>query len=616
MAYGDERAGYPRDRFDPDATAIFDPDATAVLPAVTAGSGPPYAPSAPGYPAPVAQGGGPVAPGGPGQHGGPGAEPTGGGGGRVASVLQNSAVMAVFSLISRVTGFLRATIIAAALGSSLIGDAYTTATFLPGMIYELLLGGTLASVLVPVLVRARTHDRDGGDGYAQRLLTLAVIGLGIAAALAVAAAPLLTVLLASGDASSGSRNLITTLSYLILPTIFFYGLSALFAAVLNTREHFAAPTWAPILNNIVVLGTFGLYIALYGTRELTPEQMTAGQVALVGGGTLLGIVVQSLALMPALRRVGFRWRWRFDFRSLGLRELARLGGWAFCYVLVSQIGLLVLLRLANEASARGEAGPLIFNNTFLLLMMAHGIVAVSIITALLPRMSAAAAQRRWPDFIEDLSRGTRLSLVALAPIGIAYAVLALPIARSLFEHGAFSHRDALDTSPVLLMAAIALIPFTLSQIYTFAFYALPDTRTPALINIPVVAVRIGLQVWIAAAFGAGFLAAGLMLGNGVSFLIAALISGYLLRRRVGPLGLSQILDTCWRVLLASVGAVAVGLAVSKLIESLFGHSQVAAAVQLVVGGVAIVASYLAFALLLRTQEVREVFDLVRRKLRR
>lgn len=535
---------------------------------------------------------------------------------RTGGLLQNSAVMAAGSLVSRATGFLRTAVIAATLGAGLVGDAYTTATFIPGMVYELLLGGILTSVVVPLLMRARTQDADRGDAYAQRLLTLAVLALGAATTLAVAAAPLLTALLAGAEATGESRNLITTLGYLVLPTIFFYGVAALFAAVLNTREHFAAPMWAPILNNLVVIGTFGLYIAIYGARLRAPEEMTAGQILLIGVGTFLGIVVQATSLWPALRRVGFRWRWRFDFRVLRLRELAHLGGWAFCYVLVSQLGLLVVIRLANEASARGEAGPLIFNNSYLLLMMAHGIVAVSIITALLPRMSAAASELRWADFVDDLSRGTRLSVVLLTPISVAYAVLALPIARTLFQYGAFSSSDAVATSLVLLAAALALVPYSLSQLYTFAFYALPDTRTPALVNIPVVVVRVGLQVWLAAAFGAAFIAVGLMLGNGVSFLLAAVVSAYLLRGRVGPLGSRQILDTLWRALLAGLGAAAVGLVVGGLVELGLGDTKLSSLLRLVLGSGAIAAAYVGLALGLRVPEVREVVALVRGKLGR
>lgn len=350
-----------------------------------------------------------------------------------SSAATNSAVMAIGSLVSRGTGFLRTLAITAALGSA-IGDAYTTAQILPGMVYEFLLGGILTSVLIPVLVRRRKFDPDGGQAYTQRLLTLAVVALGAAALLAVAMAPVLTWLYASDEAPADYQALVTSLARLMLPMIFFTGLSALISAVLNTRGHFAAPMWAPILNNIVVIATAGLYIAIFSTDILAPDEMTTGRILLIGGGTLLGVAVQAAGLLPALRKVGFRWRFRFDFRALGLGELGRLGAWMFCYVAVSQIGLIVVFNLLSRTSGQA-AGALIYNNVFLLLMMAHGIIAVSIITALMPRMSAAAADGRFADLAADLSRGTRTVSAVLAPIAICYAVLATPIAFTLFRWG-------------------------------------------------------------------------------------------------------------------------------------------------------------------------------------
>jgi putative peptidoglycan lipid II flippase len=532
------------------------------------------------------------------------------------SAASNSAVMAVGSLVSRGTGFLRTLVITAAVGTA-VGDAYTTAQIFPGMIYEFLIGGILTSVLVPVLVRRRKADPDRGEAYTQRLLTLAVLALGAATVIAVLAAPLLTALYTSDRTTAATSDLITALSRLMLPMIFFTGLSALLGAVLNTRGHFAAPMWSPILNNLVVIGTFGLFIALIGVRDdLTAEQMSPARIALIGGGTLLGVMVQAAGLVPALRRVGFRWRWRGQFRSLGLGELARLGAWMFCYVAVSQIGLVVLFKLANAASAEKQAGPLIYNNVFLLIMMAHGIVAVSIITALMPRMSAASADGRYADLAADLSRGTRMVTAVLAPIAVCYAVLAAPIAVTLFRWGAFTAENAAATSLVLVMAALALVPFAISQLFTFAFYALPDTKTPALINIPVVALRVLVQIGLFAAFAAEFTAAGLMIGNGVSYVVAAVVSAWLLRGRVGRLAGREIAVTTGKVLVAALGAALVGLVVDNLLPGDATPTKVEAIVRLVVGGAAIAASYLGLAMALRIHEINEVVGLVRRKLGR
>ncbi|MET8362377.1 murein biosynthesis integral membrane protein MurJ [Micromonospora sp. NPDC005252] len=533
-----------------------------------------------------------------------------------ASAATNSAVMAVGSLVSRGTGFLRNLVIAAALGGALVGDAYTTAQILPGMVYEFLLGGVLTSVLIPVLVRRRKVDVDGGQAYAQRLLTLAVLALGVAALLAVAFASTLTWLYGSGPASGDYSQLVTGLARLMLPMIFFSGLSALISAVLNTRGHFAAPMWAPILNNLVVIGTAGLYIAVFGAEIVRPEEMTTGRILLIGGGTLLGVAVQAAGLLPALRKVGFRWKLRFDFRALGLRELGRLGAWMICYVAVSQVGLIVLFNLLNRAGKENAAGPLIYNNVFLLLMTAHGIIAVSIITALMPRMSAAAADGRYADVAADLSRGTRTVTAVLAPIAVCYAVLATPIAFTLFRFGAFNENNATATSVVLLAAALALVPFAVSQLFTFAFYALPDTRTPALINIPVVALRIGVQIVLFVAFSASFAGAGMMIGNAVSYLAAAVGSAWLLRPRVGRIGLGEIMRTGGRVLVASLGAGLVGLLVVKLLPGDDTPTRLEAIVQLVIGGAVIGGTYLGLAMVLRIGEITEVVGMVRRRLGR
>ena len=534
-----------------------------------------------------------------------------------ASAAANSAVMAVGSLVSRGTGFLRTAALAAALGGGAVANAYTTAQFFPGMIYELLLGGILSSVLVPVLVRRRKADPDGGEAYAQRLLTLAVLSLGAATVLAVLAAPLLTLLYAGGDTTPEFRRLVTDLSYLMLPIIFFSGLSALLGAVLNTRGHFAAPMWAPILNNLVVMAAAGLFIALFGADGVTPEQMGPAQIAVIGGGTLLGIAIQVGGLWPALRRVRFRLRWRLGFRTLGLRELGRLGAWMFCYVAVSQLGVFVLLYVLNQASAGDEAaGVAIYNTVYLLLMMAHGIVAVSIITALMPRMSAAAADGRHADMAADMARGTRMSTAVLAPVSVAYAVLALPISIALFERGNFTRLDSERTAPVLVVAAVALVPFAISQLFTFAYYALTDTKTPALINIPVVLLRVAVQVGLFLVLADAFAASGLMIGNGISYVVAAVLSAWLLRSRVGLIGLRGISVTFGKVLVASLGAALVGWLVVRLLPGGTQPTWWEAVFQLIVGGAAIGLAYLALAVALRVREINDVLGLVRRRLGR
>ncbi|MGE5829548.1 MAG: murein biosynthesis integral membrane protein MurJ [Micromonosporaceae bacterium] len=532
-----------------------------------------------------------------------------------AVVARHGAVMAAGSIVSRATGFVRTAAIGGAIGAAAVSDDYYLANTLPGMVYELLLGGVLASVVVPLLVRARTAHPDKGEAYTQRLLSLATIFLAAATVVAVACAPLLTALLTNERTPAADQHLITTLSYLLLPMIFFYGIAALFAAVLNTRGHFAAPMWTPILNNIVVIAAAGAFMLLPVVTPLTAASLTAAEIAVLGLGTTLGIVVQALGLWPALRRVGFRWRWRWDFRQLRLRELGRVSAWMLCYVVVSQVGLVVVLKLAKLAGDQAGPGPAIFNNAYLIFMMAHGIVAVSIITALMPRMSAAAAEQRHDDLTHQLSLGTRLTAVVLIPTTAAYLVLGRPLAVTLFQWGEYTHAQAVATGWVIAVAGVGLVPFAISQLQIFAFYAMPDTRTPALVNVPVVGLRVSVDVLLYLLLPPAWVAAGLMGGNAASFVLAAALGYALLRMRIGRLGLARVMATMGRLAIAAViAAVPAALAVLA-VSAGWGDGKLGSAVQLAAGLVVLIGAYLATALLLRVHEVRELLSILRGRAR-
>ncbi|HEY0000926.1 MAG TPA: murein biosynthesis integral membrane protein MurJ [Actinoplanes sp.] len=534
-----------------------------------------------------------------------------------AGAAGSSAVMAVGSLVSRILGFVRNALIGMTLGGG-IGNAYVTAQFLPGQIYELLLGGILSSVLIPLLVRRRTADPDGGQDFTRKLLTFAVVALGIATALVVAAAGWITKIQSDDKTPEAYRDLVTHFAYLILPIIFFTGVSALIGAVLNVRGHFAAPMWAPILNNLVVIATCGVFILVFGTGpELTPENISSGAILLIGGGTLLGMVAQAVGLLPALRKVGFSWRWRWDPRALGLSEIGKLAGWMLCYVAANQVAVFVVVRILNQVTGKNSASVLAFNNVYLLTMMAHGIVGVSVMTALLPQMSAAAAQGRFAEVSADLSRGIRLTVAALAPIAVVYAVLGGPVAVTLFQGGRYTNADALATGTVLVVAAFAVVPLSISYLCTYAFYSLQGNKTVALINLPVVAVRIGFYLLLSEVLSKSLSAAGMTAANAISYLLSAVISLIVLRRRIGRLNLASVAAMVAKVLVASAAAAGLGLLVVRLLPgSGTPDGRGEALLQLVVGGSVILLVYLGVAVLLRVPEISQVIQMVRRKLGR
>jgi putative peptidoglycan lipid II flippase len=255
--------------------------------------------------------------------------------------------MALGTVASRATGFLRTAVIATVLGVQGVGAAYNIANTTPNIVYELLLGGVLTSVVVPLLVRAAKDDDDGGQAYAQRLLTLTVLVLGTAAVVLVLAAPLLVDLYA-GDLDPASRELAVVFARFFLPQVLFYGVGAVLGAVLNTRGRYSPPMWAPVLNNLVVIATGLLFLLLPGTNPLTSGSITDTQVLVLGLGTTLGIVAQTVALLPSLRAAGFSLRPRFDLRGTGLGQAARLAQWVFLYVVANQLAFLVVVRLASD----------------------------------------------------------------------------------------------------------------------------------------------------------------------------------------------------------------------------------------------------------------------------
>jgi putative peptidoglycan lipid II flippase len=344
--------------------------------------------------------------------------------------------------------------------------------------------------------------------------------------------------------------------------------------------------------------------------------MTPGRIAVIGGGTLLGMVVQAAGLLPALRKVGFTWNWRWAPRDLGLREIGGLAGWMLLYVAANQVAIFVVVNMLNRVAGSAEASVLAFNNVYLLTMMAHGIIGVSVMTALLPRMSAAAAEGRYADVSADLTRGIRLVATALAPIAVVYGVLGRPIAVTLFQGGAYTDEMAFATGTVLVVAAFAVLPLSISYLCTYAFYSLQGNRTVALINLPVVAIRIAAYLVLFAVLSESLAAAGMTAANAISYAVSALISLAVLRRRIGRLNLASVAAALLKVLVAAAVAAGAGLLVVRLLPGGGEPDRLEALLQLAAGGAVIMLVYLGTAALLRVREVSQVVGTVRRKLGR
>ena len=520
-------------------------------------------------------------------------------------LIANSRSMAVASLVSRITGFLRSALLVAALGVSQVSDAYNLGNNFPNMVYELLLGGVLSSVLIPLLVRAQDDDEDHGVAYTQRLLSTATAALGVVTLVAVLCAPLI----ASGFVDPGpKRELTSQFATLLLPEIFFYGLGAMFMAVLNIRHSYAPGAWAPVLNNVVMIVTIATFFALPGPKTLTPSSMTTTQVVVIGIGTTVGIAAQALVLVPALRRTGFRWKWRFRAspnEAGRMRELGALAGWVFAYVVASQIGVTVIAAVGGH----NKKAFTVFTNADLLIQMPYGILVVSLLTALMPRLSRAAARGQQDVVIDDLGLGARLSAVCLVPITALLIVLGQSLTIVLFSYGQNSIDSARLIGTALAASAFGLFPFAMVMLQLRVFYAMRDGRTPALINIFMVGTKTVIVLVCAQLFSGdpAKIAVALTTATSASYVIGAVVGHICLTRRLGNLRFGGVVVTVVKVVIASTigGLVAFGIGVA--LQGALGHGRTAAFATLLLGGVA---GLLVLGLVLWRMRISEIEDIV------
>lgn len=539
--------------------------------------------------------------------------------GGTRAVAKSSAIMALGTIASRATGMLRTMVLGVVLGTFAVSNAYDLANQLPQQVYELLMGGVLSSVVVPLLVKAQKNDRDQGESFIQRLLTITVVLFTVMTAVIVLAAPLLTLLVTDSAArlkDPDQASLTTQFAYLFLLQILFYAMSAMFAAVLNSRGKFAPPAWIPVLNNLTVMATAGVFMVVHGSGFPTPQSITTTEVLILGVGTTFGLVLQTIALWIPLHRMGFRWKWRWDWRGTGLGEARSLAGWMLLYVALSQVGVMAIQKAANSPVATDPhlLANAAYNRAYMLFVLPHAIAAVSVITALLPRMSKAATEGRVRAIADDLALGTRLSSTLLIPATGILLFLGGPLGLLLFNYGNTSNGGEIGS--VFAIGAIGLLPFSVSQIQTFVFYAMRDAKSPALINILVVAIRIVGAYLVVQLVPPAYVLHGLMVINAISYLVGMAVGATVLRRKLGPLHMGSTLANFGKVAAATLPAVLVAAGVSTVAQQFLGEEKLGSAVSLLFGVGLGGAIYVGLAMLFRVKEIQDVLGGFARKLKR
>lgn len=540
------------------------------------------------------------------------------------SVGRSSAVMAVGTVLSRLTGFGRDIVLVWAIGTTALSVTYNVANTIPNILYILLAGGTLNAVFVPQLVRAMKEDPDGGKAFADRLITavgLVLIAITIGAVLA---APLLISAYAyaftHGEGSQANLDVTVTFARYFLPQIFFYGLHVMLGQVLNARGRFGPMMFTPILNNVVVIATGVLFLVTAG-KDPTTETVSTGELRLLGLGTTLGVVIQALALIPSLRKVGYNFRPRFDLRGTGLGRSYRLAAWTLLFVLVNQIAYLVVVQIATaiEETAANEGYPgrgfTPYTKAYLIMLLPHAVITVSIVTALLPRMSRAVADGRLADIRADLAGALRLTGAVLTPAALAFGVLGPSLAVLMFGHGRTSVADAEFIGYVLSAFALGLVPFSVHHQLLRGFYAFSDTRTPVTINIWIAACNIALAAGCALLLPARWVVVGLAASYSLSYALGAAISARRLRRYLGPLE-GHVVRTYDRLLQAAILAAVPALVVGEIAYRVWGTGSTGAAVTVFGGGAVMLAAYLAIATRMHVAEVTQLLAPVRQRTRR
>jgi putative peptidoglycan lipid II flippase len=531
------------------------------------------------------------------------------------SLARSTALMATGTLLSRVTGLLRVTVLVGTLGvgESRLADVYNVANTTPNIIYELVLGGILSSIFVPVFVEVRsTRGQRQAWHVARATMTIALAGLGLLAAVTMVAAPwIIRLYVHSGSPAERAQAVEVggRLLAMFMPQIVFYGVGSVMTGLLNAHRRFGVPMFAPILNNLVVIAVGLSFHALVGQQVPQVGEVTVGQELLLGLGTTAGVAAMTLVQWPFLRRIGFRFHFVWNWRDRAIRKMATLSAFTVGYVITNQLGYLLVPILAYGV----QGGYTAYTTAFIFFQLPHGVFAVSVMTALLPPLSEQAVAQDWAAFRATVSRGIRLTAAVLLPAALGYLALAGPIVRLLLEHGVVTEASTSLLVPVLRVFVLGLVPFSTFQLVLRAFYALQDTRTTFRVNLVSVGVNVVVDLLLFNLLPQRWKIPGLAFGHVTSYSVGSALLLYLLSRRIGGLGGRRILAAVGRMLAAGLVMLGATLLVGRAVAAVVDPGLVRDLAAVTAGIAAGVGTYLVAARLLRVEELALLLDVVRRR---
>jgi len=466
-----------------------------------------------------------------------------------------SGIMAIGTILSRITGFVRALLAVAVLGTALLADTFNVANTMPNILYNLLVGGALTAIFVPQLVRS-FEDQDGGHGFASRLVTTISLILLVLVAVGVIFAPALVRLYAPEFSTPGfeaEQEIAVAFTRYCLPQIFFLGLFTMLGQVANARGSFAPLMWAPIANNLVVIVVFAA--VLITERSLALGTITDLQVQILGWGTTLGVVVQALILIPVVKRSGIHIRPMFGLGGLG--KSFGLAGWTLIYVLISQLGYLVTVNVATSAAVRSAQAGITtgvgftpFTSAYYIMLLPYSIVTISIVTALLPHLSRLAIAKDVEEVRKQLIRAIRMVAVVTVPSAVALLLFGPLMTQALYL--GISLEDARYIGFVLSALSIGLVAFSINLILIRGFNAFEDTKTQVLSILIINIISVVLSYVFLETLDSYWVTVGLGLAFSVSYIVGLFITISLLRKHIGRLQIGDFAAQHGLLLIASL----------------------------------------------------------------
>lgn len=518
-----------------------------------------------------------------------------------------SSVMAIGTIISRITGFIRGVLLVAALGTTLLADGYNVANTMPNIIYNLVVGGALTAIFVPQLIRSFS-DEDEGVGFASRLVTTISALLLFLTAVGMVFAPLLVRIYAPEFTTTGFANeysLTVAFMRYCLPQIFFLGLYAMLGQVANARGSFAPLMWAPILNNLVGVFLLGGFLIL--VPDITAATITDNQVAVLGWGTTLGVVVQALVLIPVVARTKIQLKLKFGFTGLG--KSFKLAGWTLVYVLISQLGYLVTVNVATSAAVRSAqegitrgVGFTPYSNAYLIMLLPYSIVTISLITALLPHLSRLVIAKEINEVKNQLIKAIRLVAVITIPSAVGLAFFGPLITEVLFF--GIDQSDASYIGYVLSALSLGLVAFSINLILIRGFNAFEDTKTQVISIFIINIISVVLSYLFLNIIKNEYVTIYLGFAFSISYLIGIAITLNLIKKHVGKIKLSDFLGQHLKLVLAAVIAMAPLFTMTQWLK---WHGPLPLLVTLLVS----VIGYFLIARLLKVQEISLISELLR-----